>query len=118
MRGFATVLGPTIFAVVLAIEPPRDLEVEAWRVLGAAAWMAIWWIGEVIPLAATALLPIVVFPTLGTGGIVAATAPYASPVIFLFLGGFLMGRAVQRSISCRAASGMAENKFTNLSPPF
>ena len=96
MKGFAAVLGPTIFAVVLAIEPPRDLEVEAWRVLGAAAWMAIWWIGEVIPLAATALLPIVVFPMLGTGGIVAATAPYASPVIFLFLGGFLMGRAVQR----------------------
>jgi sodium-dependent dicarboxylate transporter 2/3/5 len=58
--------------------------------------MAVWWLTEAAPLAATALLPVVLFPLLGIADIGAATAPYANPLIFLFLGGFLLGLAVQR----------------------
>ena len=58
--------------------------------------MAVFWITEAIPLSATALLPLVLFPTLGVADIQDAAAPFAKPVIFLFLGGFLIASAVNR----------------------
>jgi sodium-dependent dicarboxylate transporter 2/3/5 len=57
--------------------------------------MAMWWITEAIPIPATALLPIVLFPPLGIATVAAATAPYANPVIYLFLGGFLIAMALE-----------------------
>ena len=56
--------------------------------------MAIWWMTEALPLAVTALLPIVVFPILGIHSIESTTTSYAHPLIFLFLGGFLLARAM------------------------
>jgi sodium-dependent dicarboxylate transporter 2/3/5 len=59
-------------------------------------WMAAWWLTDAVPLAVTALLPVVLFPWLGIADIRATTAPYANPLIFLFLGGFLLGLGIQR----------------------
>lgn len=59
-------------------------------------WMGLWWMSEAVPLAVTALLPIVVFPALGGIPVGEVTAPYANPVIFLFLGGFSLAIAMQR----------------------
>ncbi len=56
--------------------------------------MATWWITEAVPIPVTALLPIVLFPLAGAGSIGEAAAPYANPVIFLFLGGFLLATAM------------------------
>jgi solute carrier family 13 (sodium-dependent dicarboxylate transporter), member 2/3/5 len=61
-----------------------------------AVLMACWWLTQAIPLAATALLPVLLFPLLGAGTTAETTAPYSRPLIFLFLGGFLLGLAVQR----------------------
>lgn len=58
--------------------------------------MATWWITEAIPIAATALAPLVLFPLLGILQIQEAASPYANPVIFLFLGGFLIAAALER----------------------
>ena len=61
---------------------------DAGRVTAAVViLMAVWWITEAIPLEATSLLPIVLFPLLGVSTVKAAAAPYASDVIFLFMGG-------------------------------
>jgi sodium-dependent dicarboxylate transporter 2/3/5 len=65
--------------------------------IAIGTWMAVWWITEAVPLAATSLLPVVLFPLAGVASIAAAAAPYASPLVFLFLGGFLIGLAVERS---------------------
>ena len=70
--------------------------VAAQRTAAVAALMAVWWITEAIPLAATALLPLALFPALGIMSATDAAAPYANPVIFLFLGGFLLAIALQR----------------------
>lgn len=59
--------------------------------------MAVWWITEAIPIPATALLPLVLFPLLGVADIDATAAPYANPIIFLFLGGFLIALALESS---------------------
>ena len=58
--------------------------------------MAIWWATEAVPIAVTALLPIVVFPLLGIASIQDTTSPYANKVIYLFLGGFIVAFAMQR----------------------
>lgn len=58
--------------------------------------MAVWWITEAIPLAATALLPVVLFPLLGVMPGKVAAGQYFNSLIFLFLGGFLMALAIER----------------------
>ncbi|MCI7551763.1 MAG: DASS family sodium-coupled anion symporter [Actinomycetaceae bacterium] len=61
-----------------------------------AVLMAVWWIFEAIPLAATALVPLVTFPIFGVADFKAAATPYASDTIFLFMGGFFLALAMQR----------------------
>jgi sodium-dependent dicarboxylate transporter 2/3/5 len=58
--------------------------------------MVIWWITEAIPIAATALLPLIVLPLAGAVGFTDAAGPYADRIIFLFLGGFILAAAVER----------------------
>ncbi|HBS28658.1 MAG TPA: anion transporter [Phycisphaerales bacterium] len=73
------------------------LEEPGRRTLALLVWMASWWLLEAIPLAATALLPIAAGPLMGVLSVGEATAPYANKVIFLFLGGFMLALAMERS---------------------
>lgn len=77
----------------LDIDPEKPL---IGRTMAVAAIMAVWWITEAIPIAATALLPLVLFPLMGisNGKVVAST--YANNIIFLFIGGFIMALAMER----------------------
>ena len=59
-------------------------------------WMATWWMTEAVDIEVTALLPIALFPLFGIASIAKATAPYASDVIYLFFGGFILGLAIER----------------------
>ncbi|MBI4410119.1 MAG: SLC13/DASS family transporter [Gemmatimonadetes bacterium] len=87
--------GAVAFLLVL-LAPPFALPPAAQRTAAVAALMAIWWMTEAIPLAATALLPLALFPVLGVLDPQQTAAPYANPVIFLFLGGFLIAQAMER----------------------
>ena len=89
-------LGPGAAAALLLLSPPEGLSPSAWRAAAVGVLMAVWWVTEAIPISATALLPLVLFPALGVAGIDAAAAPYANPLIFLFMGGFLLTLAMQR----------------------
>jgi solute carrier family 13 (sodium-dependent dicarboxylate transporter), member 2/3/5 len=89
-------LGPALFALVLLLPPPEGMSTPAWRTAAVAVLMAAWWISEAIPIPATALLPLALFPVLGVSAIGPASAPYANPVIWLFLGGFLIAIAIER----------------------
>jgi len=82
--------------VLLVLPPPDGLELAPWRVAAVAALLAIFWLTEAAPISVTALLPIVLFPTLGVSPVAAAAAPYADPIVFLFLGGFLIALAIER----------------------
>jgi sodium-dependent dicarboxylate transporter 2/3/5 len=64
--------------------------------LGMMVWMAGWWLTEAVDIEATALLPIVAFPLLGIAPLGQVLAPYATDVIFLFMGGFIIGLAIER----------------------
>lgn len=88
--------GPLAFFVILLLPTPCSMEPEAKRVAAMAVLMAIWWMTEAVPIPATSLLPIVLFPLLGIMPTGDATAPYASHLIFLFMGGFIIALAMQR----------------------
>ena len=72
------------------------MSAAAWRVVAVASLMAIWWITEAIPIAATALLPVALFPLLNVMSTKATTSSYANDIVFLFLGGFLIAMAMQK----------------------
>ena len=90
------ILGAAFLVATLVLPAPGSMGADAWAALGLMLLMATWWSTEAIPIPATALLPIVLVPALGLGTIGQATAPYANPIIFLFLGGFTLGLAMQR----------------------
>ena len=88
-------LGPLLFVGIQLFQTDA-LTPEAWKVLSLAAWMVIWWITEAIPIPATAILPMVVFPLMGIFSIGESTVNYANPIIFLFMGGFMIALALER----------------------
>ncbi|MCH7660738.1 MAG: DASS family sodium-coupled anion symporter [Euryarchaeota archaeon] len=90
------VLGPVLFALIMLAPTPAGLEPSAQAVGAVTAWVATWWMSEAIPIPATSLLPIVLFPSLGALDAETTTAPYADPIIFLFMGGFFLAMAMQR----------------------
>ena len=89
------VLGPVGFLLVLVLAP-FGLEPAATAVLAGTLWVVVWWVTEAIPIPGTSLLPIVLFPLTGAMGVGETTAPYADPIVFLLLGGFLIALAVER----------------------
>ena len=88
--------GPALFAVLALSPTPAGLSASAWAVAALAAWMAAWWATEALPLFVTALLPLVFLPLLGIVDVRGAAAPFAHPVVFLLLGGFLIGLALEK----------------------
>ena len=94
-RTVALVAGPAAYGA-LQMGAPGALSPEGAHVLGIAGWMAIWWLAEPVPLGATSLLPIALFPLLGVTSTRDAAAPYANELVFLFLAGFLLAAALER----------------------
>ena len=90
-------MGPLLMAITLIFPVPFEgMNELAWYTLGLTLWMATWWVSEAVPVEVTAFLPLVVVPLVGIASIEAVTAPYANPLIFLFLGGFLISIAMER----------------------
>ncbi len=89
-------LGPLVFVIVLFFFHPKGLSTEANAVLASTLWVAIWWITEALPIAVTALLPIVLFPLTGGLSLTATTASFGHKYVFLYVGGFILGIAIER----------------------
>lgn len=90
-------LGPALFILMMLLPAPEGLQPEGWAVAAVAVLMSIWWVSEAIPIPATALLPIILFPVLKVGPVSAATEPFANPLIYLFMGGFIIALAMERT---------------------
>ncbi len=94
-RSIGLFLGPALFFGTF-VTAPFGLAPEAIAVLATTAWIVVWWVTEAIPIPVTSLLPIVLFPATGVMAVGTATAPYADPIVFLLLGGFLIALAIER----------------------
>ena len=88
-------LGPLLCAVTIAIAPGDEPAIG--RMAGIAAWMAVWWITEVVPVAMTGLLPLILVPLAGIAPVNDVAVNYGRSTIFLFLGGFMIALALQAS---------------------
>ncbi|MDT0631778.1 SLC13 family permease [Rubrivirga sp. S365] len=88
--------GAALLVALLLLPAPDGLSGAGWRVAAVGLAMAVWWMTEALPIAATSLVPVVAFPVLGVASVDEAAAPYASPIVLLFLGGFLLAKAMER----------------------
>jgi len=91
-----TWLGPLVFLIFILAPVPEPLSSQAWWTAGIGLWMAIWWMTEALPIPVTSLLPLLLFPILSISSIRDTATPYANPLIFLFMGGFILALAMEK----------------------
>lgn len=89
-------LGPAAFLSIIFLFESEGLNPEAKAMLALTAWMAIWWITEAIPIAGTALLPLIFMPTLGLLKIDEVSGNYMHPTVMLYMGGFLLATGIEK----------------------
>lgn len=95
-------LGPALAAILYFTLPAASesggpgLSHAGRMTVALGAWLAAWWITEAIAIEAAALLPLALFPLAGVATMKDAARPYADEVVFLFLGGMLLGSALER----------------------
>ena len=94
-KGFT--IGLIVFVLLLFIPAPEGLTSDAWKVAAIVVLMAIWWATEAIPVPVTALLPLALFPLFQITSFKSAALPYANPNIYLFLGGFMLAIAIEKT---------------------
>jgi sodium-dependent dicarboxylate transporter 2/3/5 len=89
-------LGPILFFLTLFLFDPYGLNDASRAVLATSLWIAIWWITEALPIAVTALLPIVLFPLSGGMDLASTSAAFGHKFIFLIMGGFIIAIAIEK----------------------
>jgi len=87
---------PMLFFAMLLIGAPNGMPDAAYKVLAATIWVSIWWIAEPVPIPATSLLPIIVFPLLNVIPIKKVSEAYTDPIVFLYIGGFILALAIEK----------------------
>ena len=90
------ILGPLLFVLIILLFTPEGLNPEARAVLASTSWIAVWWMTEAVPIPATSLLPIVLFPLTNSLELSETTSAYGSGTIFLFMGGFMIALAMEK----------------------
>ncbi|MCH2046287.1 MAG: anion permease, partial [Saprospiraceae bacterium] len=90
------IIGPILFTTILLSPAPSPLDENMWKVVACGAWIIAWWFTEAIPIAATSLLPIILFPLVNVVTVNEVVKPYASPIIFLFMGGFMLAIGMEK----------------------
>ncbi len=96
LRRIGLYLGPIALLVTILSPTPAGMSPEGQRVAAVAVLMGVWWISEAIPIPATSLLPLALFPLLGVMSGKDLAASYGDPNIFLFAGGFFIAMAMQK----------------------
>lgn len=89
-------LSGVIVSLFFLFVNPFNVDATASKVMAVAALMITWWVAEALPMPVVALLPLVLFPLMKISSMETAASPYANPVIFLFMGGFMLGLAIEK----------------------
>lgn len=89
-------LGPLSFFLILQLVDTQIMPAPARAVLASTVWIAIWWITEALPMAVTSLLPLILFPLTGGMDMNGSATPYATPIIYLYAGGFIVALAMEK----------------------
>lgn len=96
VKRIGLLLGPLLSVGLLLAPTPEGMTPEGQRVGAVALLMGVWWITEAIPIPATSLAPLALFPLLGIMDGKALAVSYGDQNIFLFAGGFFIAMAMQK----------------------
>ena len=112
--------GIALFCLLRISSPPENLTYNGWLIANLLFLMTLWWLTQAVPLSITALLPIILVPILSDIDIKDVTKPYANPIIFLLLGGFIIAQGLEKSflhkrIALRILLFLGSNKDSILS---
>ncbi|SBW12379.1 Sodium-dependent dicarboxylate transporter SdcS (fragment) [uncultured Alphaproteobacteria bacterium] len=88
-------LGIACLLYTLFTTPPQGITPSSWTTIGVTLLMAVWWMFEALPIAVTALVPLVLFPILGVMDAKTVAPNYAQDLIWLFVGGFALAYAME-----------------------
>jgi sodium-dependent dicarboxylate transporter 2/3/5 len=95
-RHLLALFAATLVSIILLSANPLGLDANASKVCTIGCFLIICWVTEAMPMPVTALLPLILFPLLGIAKMDEVAPSYANPVIFLFLGGFMIGLAIEK----------------------
>ncbi|MFM7015021.1 MAG: SLC13 family permease [Bacteroidota bacterium] len=95
-RNLLLIAGPLLFILISNLHSPDPSHPEMMTMLGLVCWVALWWFTEVVHIAITSLLPFVFLPSLGIIDIKETAAQYMDPILFLFIGGFIISFAIEK----------------------
>jgi len=110
----AALITGLLLCLFLFFVNPLGLAYKANLVLAIAALMISWWVLDAMPLAVVALVPIVLFPLLNVSSLKDVTKSYSDSIIFLFMGGFFIGIAIEKwNLHKRIALGIINITGTN-----
>ena len=93
---FISLFAGVAISIFIYMVDPFSVGPSASKVLAIGGLMITWWLTEALPMPVVALVPLVLFPVMKISSLEQAAAPYAHPVIFLFLGGFMLGLAIEK----------------------
>jgi sodium-dependent dicarboxylate transporter 2/3/5 len=97
IKWIGMISGPLLFILILWFAHPATMTQPAAQVMAVTVWIAIWWITEAVPLPVTSLLPVVLFPLMHVMKLEDTTRAYGHPLIFLYIGGFLLAIAIEKT---------------------
>lgn len=89
-------LGTALFFVMLFLSPPDGLSVAGWRTAAVSVLVACWWFTEAVPVTLTGALPFLVLPLLGVAKPEAVASQYMGSILFLVIGGAMLGVAMEK----------------------
>ncbi len=95
-QGIGLIIGLALFFLIVMMPTPEGMPVEAKHLAAVATLMAVWWITEAVPIPATSMLPMFLFPVLGIMPGAKATLSYADQLIYLYMGGFLIAVTMEK----------------------
>lgn len=95
-RDIVSLFAGIILSLLMYFINPFAVDVHARTVLGIATLMIVWWVTEAIPMPVVAMLPLILFPIFGVAPLKETSASYGDSILFLFLGGFMIGLAIEK----------------------
>ena len=95
-KNFGLLAGPFVFFLINFFFQINGLDTLSKSVIASTAWIAIWWVFEAVPIAITALLPVILFPLTGSLSLDETSSAYGHRYVFLYLGGFILALAIEK----------------------
>ncbi len=115
-RTISLFLGPLVF-IILLILPLPAMTPSAHRLAAVFGWVLIYWVGEALPIPVTSLLGPVLCVILGIAPASTIFAPFANPIIFLFIGSFMLARGMmEQQLDQRIALSILSLRWVGNSP--